>query len=87
MCTCKHNIVIAESVEKCRSFMVLSLCAGQFGKVYKALMKKSTQTVQVAVKVVESISPDFQKEVTIMSEIIHPNIVRLYGLMNEGMCS
>lgn len=58
--------------------------AGNFGKVYKALMRKKQHNVPVAVKVVYSVSPNFQKEITVMTEIIHPNIVRLYGLMNEG---
>lgn len=47
-------------------------------------MKGKHHNVQVAVKVVYSVSSDLQREITVMSEIIHPNIVRLYGLMNEG---
>ena len=26
----------------------------------------------------------FMKEMTIMSQMMHPNIVRLYGIVNEG---
>ena len=51
-------------------------------------MKRSQQNasahVTVAVKTVAQITLDFKKEVTIMSEVIHPNIIRLYGLINEG---
>ena len=61
---------------------------GQFGTVYRAQMKRSQQSasahVTVAVKTVAQITLDFKKEVTIMSEVIHPNIIRLYGLINEG---
>ena len=35
--------------------------ARQFGKVYKALMKKESQAVYVAVKRVDNIFTDFQK--------------------------
>lgn len=63
--------------------------AGQFGMVYKAEMKKTEQNasenVTVAVKTVAQITLDFRNEVTIMSEEVHPNIVRLYGLIIEGM--
>ena len=57
---------------------------GQFGKVYKAELKRKEQNVEVAIKIVDNISPDLQKEITIMTEIIHPNIVHLYGLVKEG---
>ena len=61
---------------------------GQFGKVYKAKMMQSQQianvSVTVAVKTVAHNTLDFRKEVTIMSEAVHPNIIRLYGLINQG---
>lgn len=53
--------------------------------VYKAEMKKFKRNRTVAVKSVAHITDDFRKEVTIMSEVVHPNIVRLYGLVNEGI--
>ena len=39
----------------------------------------------VAIKTIPQITLDFRNEVTIMSEVVHPNIVRLYGLIVEGM--
>ena len=57
---------------------------GQFGKVYKAKMMGSQQSVTVAVKTVAHNTLDFRKEVTIMSEVVHPNIIHLYGLINQG---
>ena len=53
--------------------------------VYKAEMQRINTTTTVAVKSVAEITTDFRKEVTIMSEVVHPNIVRLYGLINEGI--
>ena len=56
--------------------------AGQFGRVYKAQMMP--QNLTVAVKTVQYMSRDFQREMTIMTGIVHPNIVQLYGMVNEG---
>ena len=53
--------------------------------VYKAEMRTLQRTLTVAVKSVANITNDFRKEVTIMSEVVHPNIIRLYGLVNEGI--
>ena len=58
---------------------------GKFGEVYKAQM----QTITVAVKVTKEYSSekamrDFQNEMSIMSEVAHHNIVRLYGIISEG---
>ena len=41
-------------------------------------------SVTVAVKTVAQITLNFRKEMTIMSEVVHPNIVRLYGLIKQG---
>ena len=75
-------------IQLCRLSLLLS--TGQFGKVYKAKMQKSQQSanvsITVAVKTVAQITLDFRKEVTIMSEVVHPNIIRLYGLINQGRC-
>ena len=46
------------------------------------MMKSANVSVTVAVKTVAQIT--LNKEVTIMSEVLHPNIVRLYGLINQG---
>ena len=44
----------------------------------------------VAVKMTKKTISDylqqsFMKEMAIMSQMMHPNIVRLYGIVNEGM--
>ena len=58
---------------------------GKFGKVYKAQM----QAITVAVKVTKKYSSekamrDFQNQISIMREVAHQNIVRLYGIISEG---
>lgn len=60
---------------------------GQFGKIYKGTLKRSGLTV--AVKTIkrhesEREKIEFDKEMTIMSQLIHPNIVRLFGLVQQG---
>ena len=61
---------------------------GRFGNVYKAeMMRMRGANVKVAIKSLDQITPELQREVTIMSEVVHPNIVRLHGLINEGILS
>ena len=63
---------------------------GQFGEVFKAILYKGTPgEVLVAVKTTKTNSTekdkaDFMKEMAVMSQILHPNIVRFYGLVNES---
>eukprot|EP00731_Ephydatia_muelleri_P032022 Em0023g529a len=63
---------------------------GQFGEVFRATLHKgSPGEVLVAVKTTKKNSSekdkaDFLKEMMAMSQILHPNIVRLYGLVVEG---
>ena len=60
--------------------------SGRYGKVYKAeMLRKHGANIKVVVKSVNRITTELQKEVTVMSEVVHPNIVRLYGLINEGI--
>ena len=63
----------------------VNVFSGKFGKVYKAQMR----TITVAVKVTKKYSSekairDFHNEMSIMSEVAHHNIVRLYGIVSEG---
>ena len=72
---------------------ILHICinyVGQFGTVYKAEMKTTQPSASaffktVAIKTIPQITLDFRNEVTIMSEVVHPNIVHLYGLIVEGI--
>jgi serine/threonine protein kinase len=62
---------------------------GQFGRVYKADFVKDTGSVPVAVKSIkvytESQKRNFLREQAVMAEMVHPNVVRLYGLIERGM--
>ena len=49
------------------------------------MLRKHGANIKVVVKSVNRITTELQKEVTVMSEVVHPNIVRLYGLINEGI--
>ena len=68
----------------------ISPTSGQFGEVFRATLHKGTPgEVLVAVKTTKKNSSekdkaDFLKEMMVMSQILHPNIVRLYGLVVEG---
>ena len=63
---------------------------GKFGKVYKGIHRSSG--LPVAIKTIkqyesEKEKENFQKEMIVMSKLIHPNIVRLFGLVQQGTCT
>ena len=65
------------------------LLPGQFGKVYKANLKRDVKEIKVAVKTIqrytsEKETQDFMHEMSIMADMMHPNIIRLYGLVSKG---
>ena len=67
---------------------ITELFPGQFGKVYKANLKQDVKQIKVAIKTIrytsEKETQDFMREMNIMADMMHPNIIRLYGLVNEG---
>ena len=70
-------------------FSELFFTSGQFGKVFKGVLRRGSESMQVAVKMTkktisEYLQQSFLKEMSIMSEMMHPNIVRMYGLVDEG---
>ena len=87
MLECNAGVMICAL---CCSFPVLPhTILGQFGKVYKALLQQGVESVPVAVKTTKKTSSEsemssFMREMTIMSGMMHPNIVRLYGLVQDG---
>lgn len=64
--------------------------AGQFGKIFKGVYKRSElEGLPVAIKTIKKYESEkerksFQKEMTVMSKLIHPNIVRFFGLIKQG---
>ena len=60
--------------------------AGRFGEIYHAKLKRQCSTLEVVIKTLKKIDDkkeqsDFLKEQSVMSELMHPNIVRFYGLI------
>ena len=65
------------------------IIVGEFGRVYKGTLSVAKgKSIEVAVKGVihktEKEERDFQKEMAIMSKIMHPNVVRFYGMIAHG---
>ena len=60
---------------------------GEFGMVYKGIYRRSAngRGIEVAVKTIKAnqATDDFMKEMKVMSRLIHPNIVRFYGLVHR----
>lgn len=63
---------------------------GQFGTVYKAkLVNHDGRVVDVAIKTIRQytsgkVMDDFIREMTVMTQLIHPNIINLYGVVKES---
>ena len=66
------------------------LCSGQFGLVYKALLRTdSGRKVDVAIKTIKKYDSkketnNFLREMAVMSMLMHPNIIRLHGVVKDG---
>ena len=64
---------------------------GNFGKIFKGFFKRPGDSgLPVAIKTIkrydtEKEKENFQKEMAMMSKLIHPNIVRLFGLVQQGV--
>lgn len=67
-----------------------TLYIGQFGKVYKAsLVRARSENMTVAVKTIkkyksEQETSDFLHEMGVMMDLMHPNIIHLYGIVQQG---
>ena len=72
---------------------VLLIGVGQFGKIFKGVYKRAGGSeLPVAIKTIKQYESErerdsFQKEMTVMSKLVHPNIVRLFGLVQQGNSS
>jgi serine/threonine protein kinase len=67
------------------------LILGQYGKVFKGIYKRSEGPgYPIAVKTIrkyesEKEKDNFFKEMNVMSKLMHPNIVRLFGIVQQGI--
>ena len=57
--------------------------------MFKGLYKKSSTEIEVAIKTVKICDSDKEKEnffeeMNVMSSLLHPNIVRFFGLTKQG---
>lgn len=62
---------------------------GQFGDVYKATLQGQSEPIEVALKTYKNIQnctdeQNFMKEIGRLSQLVHPNIVLMYGVVMEG---
>ncbi len=62
---------------------------GNFGIVYKGMWQVPGGVVEVAVKTLNPESPDdneikFLREAAIMGQFLHPNVVKLLGVVTVG---
>ena len=63
---------------------------GQFGKVYKAtLIQARSENTTVAVKTISKYKSeheisDFLHEIRVMMDLMHPNIVHIHGIVDQG---
>ena len=66
--------------------------SGQFGKVYKATLVRGggCDKMTVAVKTIkryksEQETSDFLHEMGVMMNLMHPNVVHYYGIVQQGI--
>ena len=68
----------------------LSYCSGHFGEVFRAVLRESGgRKIDVAIKRIkdytsEKEQSDFLREMAVMSQLIHPNIIHLHGVVKES---
>ncbi|EYC14689.1 hypothetical protein Y032_0039g104 [Ancylostoma ceylanicum] len=60
---------------------------GSYGSVYRGVLRKDRQVIDVAVKVLSDMSPEnshaLWKEARVMQMYDHPHVVRMYGVAND----
>ena len=69
--------------------MVLNHSAGQFGRVYKAYLHTGIGSrTEVAVKTIrryeQNEMKNFMREMAVMSQLMHPNIIHLHGIVEQS---
>ena len=73
--------------------MVIYYHLGQFGEVFKAVLRSSSgRKIDVAIKKIKDYSSekemsDFLGEMAVMSQLEHRNIIHLHGVVKESKCN
>ncbi|WKX91727.1 hypothetical protein Q1695_010058 [Nippostrongylus brasiliensis] len=74
-------------LKHCMVSLKKRLGKGSYGSVYKGVLKKDHQQIDVAVKLLTHMSPEnslaLWKEARVMMMYDHPNVVRMYGVAND----
>ena len=73
-----------DSFPRSLRFPLPLLRTGQFGEVYRGVLERGAEAMPVAVKMTKETISEFLKEMSIMSQMMHPNIVRLYGIVTQS---
>ena len=76
---------------ECATIYHGSINTGQYGKVYKAtLVQARSEDMTVEVKTInryksEQETSDFLHEMRVMMDLMHPNIIHIYGIVQQGI--
>ncbi|KAK5973811.1 Tyrosine-protein kinase [Trichostrongylus colubriformis] len=74
-------------LKHCMITLKKRLGKGSYGSVYKGVLRKDFEVIDVAVKVLSDMSPEnslaLWKEARVMQMYDHPNVVRMYGVAND----
>ena len=77
----------------CHNYILYIYYIGQYGKVFHGFFKRSAgpggSGTPVAIKTIKQYESEkerdnFLKEMNVMAKLMHPNIVRLFGLVQQG---
>ncbi len=69
--------------------IIKHLGSGQFGTVNMGVWTTSVESTEVAVKTLQPMASEIDKvkflqEAAIMGQFLHPNVVKLYGVVTVG---
>ena len=68
----------------------INFITGQFGNVFQSTLLRESGPIKVAVKTFRNINnstkeASFIKEMAQLSRLVHPNIIKMHGMIIEGM--
>jgi hypothetical protein len=84
-CALEHLRKKSLSISESSLTGITKIGKGQYGDVYKARMGMVTIAMKTMMQYTSHKMTDkFENEITIMSQVCHYNVVRLYGIIREG---